>query len=82
MYANLIFYLLKTTIHFVYVSSFYFDQELLQYCLQYESYSYNIDAIVCNIIKLYFIVSFFIIFFISACSPLGGQTRGKPRYPT
>jgi hypothetical protein len=32
----------KTTILFVHVSSFYFDQELLQYHLQYESYSYNI----------------------------------------
>jgi hypothetical protein len=36
------FCLLETTIHFVHASSFYFDQELLQYCLQYESYSYNI----------------------------------------
>jgi hypothetical protein len=24
---------------------------------------------------------FFIAFFILACSPLGGQARGKPRYP-
>jgi hypothetical protein len=39
MYVNLLFCLLETTILFVHVRSFYFDQELLQ---QYESYSYNI----------------------------------------
>jgi hypothetical protein len=36
------FCLLETTIHFVHATSFYFDQRLLQYSLQYESYSYNI----------------------------------------
>jgi hypothetical protein len=32
--------LLKTTIHFVHASSFYFDQELLQY----ENYSYTSET--------------------------------------
>jgi hypothetical protein len=36
------FCLLETTIYFVHASFFYFDQELLQYHLQYQSYSYNI----------------------------------------
>jgi hypothetical protein len=36
------FCLLETTIHFVHANFFYFDKKLLQYRLQYESYSYNI----------------------------------------
>jgi hypothetical protein len=36
--------LLETTIYFVHASSFYFDQELLQYCLQYENYSYTSET--------------------------------------
>jgi hypothetical protein len=34
------------------------------------------------IMKLFFGPSFYIAFFMLACSPLGGQARGKPRYPT
>jgi hypothetical protein len=36
------FCLLETTIYFIHASLFYFDRGLLQYRLQYESYSYNI----------------------------------------
>jgi hypothetical protein len=75
------FYLLETIIHFIHASSFYFDQELLQYCLQYESYFYNIWNYYFIILYNY-ILLFFIMFFILACSPLGGQARDKPRYPT
>jgi hypothetical protein len=40
------------------------------------------ETTIYNIMKLYFVLPFFIAFFIPACSPLGGQARGKPRYPT
>jgi hypothetical protein len=52
------FCLLETTIHFVHATSFYFDQRLLQYRLQYESYSYDI------IMKLYFVASFSLLRFL------------------
>jgi hypothetical protein len=57
------FYLLETIIHFIHVSFFYFDQELLQYCLQYESYFYNIWNYYFIILYNYILLFFYYVFY-------------------
>jgi hypothetical protein len=53
LYANLLFCLLETTIHFVHVSSFYFDQEIL--------YTEDLTAIlIALIINIYNIMKLFL----------------------
>jgi hypothetical protein len=54
LYANLLFCLLETTIHFVHASSFYFDQEIL--------YTEDLTAILITlIINIYNIMKLFLV---------------------
>jgi hypothetical protein len=79
LYANLLFCLLETTIHFIHASSFYFDQEICTPIKDLMAILITLIINIYNIMKL-FLIPPFINYDFYACLPTASARQAALPY--